>query len=80
MSQTLNYEYECFFKLANRVASGNVGASSVQFSQSLGLRGCVNITYTARTVNDVLVNPYPFNAVKRVWIDQDIIDSPHCSI
>ena len=43
----------------------------------------------------VLVDPYPFNAVervllllvvsmdrpkqKRVWIDQDVIDSPHCT-
>ena len=26
----------------------------------------------------VLVDPYPFNAIKRVWIDQDVIDSPHC--
>ena len=30
----------------------------------------------------VLVNPYLFNAVKRVWIDQDVIDndSPHCIV
>ena len=36
----------------------------------------------------VLVDPHHFNAVKgcgstktkKVWIDQDIIDSPHCSI
>ena len=28
----------------------------------------------------VLVDPYPFNAVKRVWIDPDVIDSPHCKL
>ena len=42
---------------------------------------------TVWTVHDVLVDPYPFDAVKRVWIDQnkkrvwinqDVIDSPHC--
>ena len=48
---------------------------------------------TVWTVNDVLVDPYPCNAVKngmdrpetkkgtvdptRLWIDQDVIDSPH---
>ena len=26
----------------------------------------------------VLVYPYPFNAMKRIWINQDVIDSPHC--
>ena len=26
----------------------------------------------------VLVDPYPFNAVKRLWIRQDVIDSSHC--
>ena len=44
---------------------------------------------TAWTVNDFLVDPLPFDAVKRVWIyldqpkqnklwiNQDVIDSPH---
>ena len=32
------------------------------------------------TVNVVLVHPYPFKAVKRVRIDQDIIISPGCMI
>ena len=27
--------------------------------------------YTVWTVNDVLVNPYPFYFIKRVWIDQN---------
>ena len=43
MSETLNYKYEYFFELANMVASGNMGASGVQFSQSLGLGCCVNM-------------------------------------
>ena len=47
MSQTLNYKYEYFFELTNMVTSGNVGASGVQFSQFLGLGGCLNMTYTA---------------------------------
>ena len=32
------------------------------------------------TVNVVLVHPYPFKAVKRVRIDQDIINGPRCMI
>ena len=32
------------------------------------------------TVNDVLVDPYPFNAVKRVWINKDVNDGPRCMI
>ena len=58
-----------FFELANMVAAGKMGAG-VQFSQLLGLGGCINMTYTEWTINDVFVDPYPFNAVKRVWIDQ----------
>ena len=27
----------------------------------------------------VLVDPYPFNAIKMVWIDKDVIDSPNCT-
>ena len=26
----------------------------------------------------VLVDLYPFYCIKRVWIDQDVIDGPHC--
>ena len=29
--------------------------------------------------NDILVDPYPFNALKRIWIVQDIIDCQHCN-
>ena len=32
---------------------------------------CVANSHTVWTVNDVLVDPYPFNAVKSVWIDQN---------
>ena len=38
-------------------------------------------SYNVSTWEDedfVLVHPYPFNAAKRVWIDQDVIESPHC--
>ena len=47
----------------------------------LGIRSRSHFFYqcTVWTVNDILVDPYPFNAVKRVWIDQDVIDSPHCT-
>ena len=36
--------------------------------------------HTVWTVNVVLVQPYPFNAVKRVSIDQDIINDPRCMV
>jgi hypothetical protein len=42
------------------------------------IAGMALILCTEWTVNDVLVDPWPFNAVKRVWIDQDVIYSPHC--
>ena len=32
------------------------------------------------TVNDVLVDPYPFYFIKRVWIDQDVIDGPRYTL
>ena len=33
---------------------------------------CFSQIHTAWTFNEVLVDPYPFIAVKRVWIDQNI--------
>ena len=35
------------------------------------IEGGVKLEYTAWTVNDVLVDPYPFSGVKRVWINED---------
>ena len=44
-----------------------------------------NVLDTAWTVNDVLVDPYPFFVLdrpkqKRVSIDQDVTDSTHCTL
>ena len=35
-----------------------------------------NLLHTMWTVNDVLVDPYPFYCIKRVWINQEINDGP----
>ena len=53
------------------------------------LERLLNTVHTAWIVNDVLVDLYPFFEVKRgmdrpiqkcVWIDQDVIDLPHCML
>ena len=65
---------------------GNFPKGSKKLANLNGLCKQSFLQNTVWTVNDVLVDPYPFNAVKSVWIDQkkrewidqDIIDSPHC--
>ena len=44
------------------------------------LWGCPQLraAYKYSVDRQCLVDPYPFTAIKRVWIDQDVIDGPHC--
>ena len=65
----------------NRVkVSENLGATAVALVAPVDTSllyywleiNCFSQIHTAWTFNEVLVDPYPFIAVKRVWIDQNI--------
>ena len=55
----------------------NVNSCFLELSRQIGNSSKPHWELTVWTFNDVFVDPYPFSWVKRVWINQDIIDSPY---